>query len=119
MKYKLIMLLLCAALYCKAQSPVVSPPQLREANQLQVKKDYHAATMVELSGVVIAFVGGSLNDDPAGRGAFIVFGSSIALGGLFYSLFSSSPKDHPARQFNERRMELEPSREGVGIKMRF
>ncbi len=120
MKCLLTLLLLCGSLYGKAQNPVASPPQqVPELNHVQFKKNYKAATIVELSGVMIAFVGSNVNEDIAGKSAFAVFGSSIALGGLFYSLFASSERSARIEQLNKRRLQFEPSRQGVGVKMKF
>lgn len=119
MKCLLTLLLLCASLYGSTQNPVATPPQQKELNRVQFKKNYKAATIVELSGVMIAFVGSQVNEDVAGKSAFAVFGSSIALGGLFYSLFASNERSVPIEQLNKRRVQFEPSRKGVGVNMKF
>lgn len=119
MKYLFSLMLCIAALNIYAQSPYTNQSVSSSNVELQLKKKYHSSTIVELSGAAIAFVGVTVINDPAGKGAFVMFGSSIVLGGLIYSLINTNHNNLPAQQYYNRRTEIAAGRDGVGVKMKF
>ena len=119
MKYFISLMLLLLALHSYGQSPFNIYPALPSQEQIQFKKNYHSSTLVELSGLAIAVAGGTILNDPSGKQTFMMFGTSIALGGLIYSLMSSSHNMMPAQRYNNKRTELVTDRYGMGIKMKF
>src|SRR5205823_5105252 len=102
MKYLSLFLLLMVTAILHAQSPFNNAPVHADLDVIQFQKSYHAATVVEISGVAIAFTAAGFAEDPSAKSAFAIFGSSVALGGLIYSLISSNHKIIPARQYRYR-----------------
>ena len=89
MKYFFLFSLLIPSINALAQSPVNRIHPVHEFDVTQFHKSYHAATVVEVTGIAIAFAGAGFAEEASGKTAIGIFGSSIAFGGLIYSLLSS------------------------------